>query len=163
MVQWTDRERVFESGKQRNAQGSTRVRELGSDALAQVKRVTGRVGSNVEGVLQFSLERTNQLSSLIRGQMQRQLSAVGVATKVDVLNETRDSFEKLSAAIAALLDQSRRATTEVREAVHEELQRELSTLHVATKDDIAALEAKLPQASATTSKRTSRASAPPTA
>jgi hypothetical protein len=163
MVQRPDSTRFFEEGKQLIARNSTRVHELASDVLARAGRATGQVEATVESAVQAGRERGNELGGLARGQLKRQLSAVGLATKGDVRNETRGSFEELAGVITSLIDQGRRSTAELREAMHEELQRELTALNVATKDDLALLEARVTKTIAKTPRRSSAGKASPPA
>jgi polyhydroxyalkanoate synthesis regulator phasin len=143
MPEGLDWKRLLETGKGFAEQRTSRVRQLASEFVARADVATGQASASVEDLMELSRRRTEELGQTVRGEVQRQLSAVGVATKDDLVTETRRANDQVSASVEELVELSRRRTGELGKTVAEEVQRQLNALDLATKDDVVALERRL--------------------
>jgi polyhydroxyalkanoate synthesis regulator phasin len=143
MPEGLDWKRLLETGREFAEQRTSRVRQLASEFVARADVATGQASASVEDLVDLSRRRTEELGQTVRGEVQRQLSSVGVATKDDLVTETRRANDQVAASVEALVELSRRRTDELAKTVAGEVQRQLHALDLATKDDVVALERRL--------------------
>ena len=84
MPQAPDWQRVLEAGMQFTEMRRTQARAVANDLVAQGHLARDQVSSAVDDILDISRRRTEDLRKIVRKEVQRQLSALGVATKADL-------------------------------------------------------------------------------
>jgi polyhydroxyalkanoate synthesis regulator phasin len=92
-----DWKRALDTGAQFTEMRRSQARKLASDLVAQGQLARHQVGAYVDELVEASRRRSEQLRSIVRTEVERQLGAIGVATKRDL-----DALErKLRAANGA--------------------------------------------------------------
>ncbi len=84
MAQAPDWKRLIEAGQQVTELRRSQARRIVSDLVQQGQVARDQAASVVEELLDASRRRTEELTGLIRTEVQRQLRAVGVATQDDL-------------------------------------------------------------------------------
>ena len=92
-----DWKRALDTGAQFTEMRRSQARKLASDLVAQGQLARNQVGAYVDELVDASRKRSEQLRAIVRTEVERQLGAIGVATKKDL-----DALErKLRAANGA--------------------------------------------------------------
>jgi polyhydroxyalkanoate synthesis regulator phasin len=84
MPQAPDWQRVLEAGMQFTEMRRSQARAVANDLAAQGHLAREQVATAVDDILDISRRRTEDLRNIVRKEVQRQLSALGVATKADL-------------------------------------------------------------------------------
>jgi polyhydroxyalkanoate synthesis regulator phasin len=92
-----DWKRALDTGAQFTELRRSQARKLAADLVAQGQLARHQVGAYVDELVEASRRRSEQLRAIVRTEVERQLGAIGVATKRDL-----DALErKLRAADGA--------------------------------------------------------------
>ena len=92
-----DWKRALDTGAHFTEVRRSQARKLASDLVSQGQLARNQVGAYVDELVEASRRRSEQLRSIVRTEVERQLGAIGVATKRDL-----DALErKLRAANGA--------------------------------------------------------------
>ena len=92
-----DWKRALDTGAQFTEMRRSQARQLASDLVAQGQLARNQVSAYVDELVDASRKRSEQLRSIVRTEVERQLGVIGVATKSDL-----DALErKLRAANGA--------------------------------------------------------------
>jgi len=84
MPQALDWKRLLEAGSQYTEMRRSQARALAADLVAQGHLARDQMASAVEELLEQSRQRREDMRKLIRHEVQRQLGALGLATKADL-------------------------------------------------------------------------------
>jgi polyhydroxyalkanoate synthesis regulator phasin len=84
MPQALDWKRLLESGTQFTEMRRSQARALAADLVAQGHLARDQMTSAVEDLIEQSRQRREDLRKLIQHEVQRQLGAIGLATKADL-------------------------------------------------------------------------------
>jgi polyhydroxyalkanoate synthesis regulator phasin len=84
MPQALDWNRLLEAGSQFTEMRRSQARALAADLVAQGHLARDQMASAVEELLEQSRQRREDLRKVIQKEVQRQLSALGLATKADL-------------------------------------------------------------------------------
>jgi len=84
MPQALDWNRLLEAGSQFTEMRRSQARELAADLVAQGHLERDQMASAVEELLEQSRQRREDLRKVIQKEVQRQLGALGLATKADL-------------------------------------------------------------------------------
>jgi polyhydroxyalkanoate synthesis regulator phasin len=84
MPQALDWKRLLEAGTQFTEMRRSQARALAADLVAQGHLARDQMASAVEELLEQSRRRTEDLRKLVQHEVQRQLGALGLATKADL-------------------------------------------------------------------------------
>jgi len=84
MPQTPDWKRLLETGMQFTEMRRAQARQLAAELVAQGQLARDQVASAVEEILDMSRRRSEELRELVRSEVQRQLSALGLATTDDL-------------------------------------------------------------------------------
>jgi polyhydroxyalkanoate synthesis regulator phasin len=84
MPQALDWKRLLEAGSQYTEMRRSQARELAADLVAQGHLARDQMTAAVEELLEQSRQRREDLRKLIQHEVQRQLGALGLATKTDL-------------------------------------------------------------------------------
>jgi polyhydroxyalkanoate synthesis regulator phasin len=84
MPQALDWKRLLESGTQFTEMRRSQARALAADLVAQGHLARDQMASAVEDLLEQSRQRREDLRKLVQHEVQRQLGAIGLATKADL-------------------------------------------------------------------------------
>jgi polyhydroxyalkanoate synthesis regulator phasin len=103
MPQAPDWQRVLEAGMQFTEMRRTQARAVANDLVAQGHLARDQVATAVDDIVDMSRRRTDDLRKIVRKEVQRQLSALGVATKSDLA--------KLERRIAKMNRETKKADT----------------------------------------------------
>src|SRR5205807_2471396 len=79
-----DWKRLLEAGSQYTEMRRSQARELAADLVAQGHLARDQMTAAVEELLEQSRQRREDLRKLIQHEVQRQLGALGLATKTDL-------------------------------------------------------------------------------
>lgn len=110
-LQW---KRLFDNGRQFTEDRRSQARQLASELVAQGQHTTSQVSAAVEELFERSRRRTDDLQDTVRTGVQRQLSALGIATKDDVA-----ALERRVTQGATRTTKARRAVEHADNAIHE--------------------------------------------
>ena len=83
-LQASDWRRVMETGMQFTELRRSQARTIVSDLVAQGHLAREQMNSAVDEVLEMSRRRSDDLRKLVQHEVQRQLGAIGLATKADL-------------------------------------------------------------------------------
>lgn len=97
MPQPPDWKRVLETGMQFTELRRSQAHRLASDLVAQGQLARDQLGAAVDELIEMSRNRSEELRTVVRTEVQRQLSGLGLATKNDLVALER----RLRAAPAA--------------------------------------------------------------
>src|SRR3979411_579387 len=84
MPQAPDWKRMLEAGTQFTEMRRSQARALAADLVAQGHLARDQMASAVEDLLEQSRQRREDLRKLVQHEVQRQLGAIGLATKADL-------------------------------------------------------------------------------
>ena len=101
MPQAPDWQRVLEAGMQFTEMRRSQARAVANDLVAQGHLAREQVAAAVDDILDMSRRRTDDLRGIVRKEVQRQLSALGVATKGDL--------ERLERRLARVTKEAKKA------------------------------------------------------
>jgi polyhydroxyalkanoate synthesis regulator phasin len=79
-----DWKRVLDTGVSFTELRRSQARKLAADLVAQGKLARNQVSAYVDELVEQSRKRSEELRSIVRTEVQRQLHAVGIATKDDL-------------------------------------------------------------------------------
>src|SRR5437016_9221272 len=84
MPQTPDWKRVLETGMHFTELRRSQARRLASDLVAQGQLARDQIGAAVDELVEISRSRSEELRTIIRSEVQRQLGGLGLATKNDL-------------------------------------------------------------------------------
>jgi polyhydroxyalkanoate synthesis regulator phasin len=84
MPQALDWKRLLESGTQFTEMRRSQARALAADLVTQGHLARDQMAAAVEELIEQSRQRREDLRKLVQHEVQRQLSAIGLATKADL-------------------------------------------------------------------------------
>jgi polyhydroxyalkanoate synthesis regulator phasin len=84
MPQPPDWKRVLETGMHFTELRRSQARRLASDLVAQGQLARDQIGAAVDELVEISRSRSEELRTIIRSEVQRQLGGLGLATKNDL-------------------------------------------------------------------------------
>jgi polyhydroxyalkanoate synthesis regulator phasin len=84
MPQASDWRRVLETGMQFTELRRSQARAIVSDLVAQGHLARDQMGTAVDEVVEMSKRRSDDLRRIVQAEVQRQLGALGLATKADL-------------------------------------------------------------------------------
>jgi polyhydroxyalkanoate synthesis regulator phasin len=84
MPQAPDWKHILEVGMQFTEMRRSQARELAADLVAQGQLARDQMAAAVDEMLAMSRRRTEEFREVVRGEVQRQLGALGLATKDDL-------------------------------------------------------------------------------
>jgi polyhydroxyalkanoate synthesis regulator phasin len=138
MPQPLDVQRLMATGRQLADTGRSQARQLGTDLVAQGRLATEQLSGAVDELVNRpGRERLEELRQMIRAEVQPQLQTLTVAIKKD-LAKGRAVADRIEAAINDLNAHRHEREDALREAVRDEVQRQVRALGLATRDDLAA-------------------------
>jgi polyhydroxyalkanoate synthesis regulator phasin len=140
MAQTLDLKRLLATGRQLTETGRSQALQLGTDLVEQGRQATEQITAAVdELVSRGGRERMEELRQTVRGEVQQQLRTLGSEIKDHLAAQGQLAADRISALVGAQDQQRREQAEAVREAVRDEVQRQLGTLGLATGDDLAVL------------------------
>ena len=83
-IRQPDWKRVLETGAQFTELRRSQAREVVADLVAQGQLARDQMGAAVDEVIEISRRRSDNLRKIVQGEVQRQLGALGLATKADL-------------------------------------------------------------------------------
>ena len=84
MPQAPDWKQLIEAGMQFTEMRRSQAKRIASELLAQGQIARDQVASTVDELVEMSRRRTDELTRLVRHEVQRQLGALGLATREDL-------------------------------------------------------------------------------
>jgi polyhydroxyalkanoate synthesis regulator phasin len=127
--------RLLATGKQITETGRNQAAQLRTDLVEQGRQATDQISAVIEQLVNpVGRGRDEDLRQTVRAEVTAQLRMVESQIK-DHLAEGQLAADR----IAELSRQRREHTEDLREAVREEVQRQISALGLATREDLAAL------------------------
>ena len=84
MAQGPDWKQLIEAGMQFTELRRAQARKIAQDLVAQGQIARDQVASTADQLVDLSRRRTEELSKIVRQEVQRQLGALGLATKEDI-------------------------------------------------------------------------------
>jgi polyhydroxyalkanoate synthesis regulator phasin len=84
MAQAPDWKQLIEAGMQFTELRRAQARKIAQDLVAQGQIARDQVASTADQLVDLSRRRTEELSKIVRQEVQRQLGALGLATKDDI-------------------------------------------------------------------------------
>jgi polyhydroxyalkanoate synthesis regulator phasin len=105
MAQAPDWKQLIEAGMQFTEMRRSQAKRIAGDLLAQGQIARDQVGSTVDELVDLSRRRREEVTTLVRHELQRQLGVLGVATQDDVAR-----LERRIAALSAGAPAARKAT-----------------------------------------------------
>ena len=140
MAQSLDLKRLLATGRQLTETGRSQAVQLGTDLVEQGRQATEQITAAVdELVSRGGRDRVEELRQTIRGEVQQQLRTLAAEIKEHLAAQGQLAAERIAAAVDAREVQQRKHEEELREVVRDEVQRQLTTLGLATREDLAAL------------------------
>jgi polyhydroxyalkanoate synthesis regulator phasin len=140
MAQSLDLKRLLATGRQLTETGRSQAVQLGSDLVEQGRQATEQISAAVdELVSRGGRDRIEELRQTIRGEVQQQLRTLAAEIKDHLAAQGQLAAERIAAAVDAREVQQRKHEEELREVVRDEVQRQLTTLGLATREDLVAL------------------------
>jgi len=139
MAQPLDVKHLLATGKQFSDSGRSQARQLGSDLVSQGRQATEQIAARIDDLAgRASRERIEELLQSLRGDVQRELRMLRELLTVD-LARVEGAVDRIGAAVSEARNERREREEELRESMRDELQRQLSLLGLATREDVAAL------------------------
>jgi polyhydroxyalkanoate synthesis regulator phasin len=83
-IRQPDWKRVLETGAQFTELRRSQAREVVADLVAQGQLARDQMGAAVDEVIEISRRRSDNLRKIVQSEVQRQLGAIGLATKADL-------------------------------------------------------------------------------
>jgi polyhydroxyalkanoate synthesis regulator phasin len=158
MAQPLDVKRLLATGKQITETGRTQAAQLGNDLVEQGRQATDQISAVIEQLINpVGRGRDEDLRQTVRAEVTEQLRRVESQIK-DHLADGQLAADR----IAELSRQRREHAEDLREAVREEVQRQISALGLATREDLAALGDTIQEQLAALEGRLERQAALPT-
>jgi polyhydroxyalkanoate synthesis regulator phasin len=105
MAQAPDWKQMIEAGMAFTEMQRSQARRIASDLLAQGQIARDQVSSTVDELVDLSRRRREELTSIVRNELQRQLGSLGLATREDL-----GRLERRMAALANAAPAARKAT-----------------------------------------------------
>ena len=140
MAQSLDLKRLLATGRQLTETGRSQAVQLGTDLVEQGRQATEQITAAVdELVSRGGRDRVEELRQTIRGEVQQQLRTLAAEIKDHLAAQGQLAAERIAAAVDAREVQQRKHEEELREVVRDEVQRQLTTLGLATREDLVAL------------------------
>jgi polyhydroxyalkanoate synthesis regulator phasin len=96
MAQAPDWKQLIETGMQFTEMRRSQAKRIAQELVAQGQIARDQVSSTVDELVDMSRRRTDELSRIVRHEVQRQLGALGLATKEDL-----ERVERRIAAVTA--------------------------------------------------------------
>ena len=84
MPQTPDWKRLLETGMEFTEMRRSRARQIAADLAAQGQLARDQVSATVDELIDASRERSEKFRGAVRTEVQRQLGALGLATKADI-------------------------------------------------------------------------------
>jgi polyhydroxyalkanoate synthesis regulator phasin len=84
MAQTPNWQQLLEAGMQFTEMRRSQARRIAQDLVSQGQIARDQLASTVDELVDMSRRRTDDLTKLVRHEVQRQLGALGVATKADL-------------------------------------------------------------------------------
>lgn len=141
MPQPLDLNRLLEAGRHLTESGRSQARDLGTDLVAQGRVASEYVSAVVDDLVgRPGRERTEELRQSVRAEVEHHLSTLGAAMQEDVASTARVAVDQIIVAGDELRDQLQASAGMLRDAVRDEVQRQLRGLGLATQGDLARLE-----------------------
>jgi polyhydroxyalkanoate synthesis regulator phasin len=84
MPQTPDWKRLLETGMEFTEMRRSRARQIAADLAAQGQLARDQVSATVDELIEASRERSEKFRDVVRAEVQRQLGALGLATKADL-------------------------------------------------------------------------------
>jgi polyhydroxyalkanoate synthesis regulator phasin len=84
MAQAPDWKQLIEAGMQFTEMRRSQAKRIAGDLLAQGQIARDQVASTVEELVDMSRRRREELTAIVRHELQRQLAVIGVATQEDL-------------------------------------------------------------------------------
>ena len=140
MPQPVDFKRLLASGRQLTESGRSQARQLGTELVEQGRQATEQISAAVDELVnRGGQERVEELRFTVRSEVQQQLRALRCEINDRLALQGQLVADAIASAVDALGSGGREDAEASREAVHDEVQRQLSTLGLATREDLAAL------------------------
>ena len=105
MAQGPDWKQLIETGMQFTEMRRSQAKRVAQELLSQGQIARDQVASTVDELVEMSRRRTDELSRIVRHEVQRQLGALGLATKEDL-----ERLERRVAAVSTGPVAARKAT-----------------------------------------------------
>jgi polyhydroxyalkanoate synthesis regulator phasin len=83
-IRQPDWKRVLETGAQFTELRRSQAREVVADLVSQGQLARDQMGAAVDEVIEISRRRSDNLRKVVQSEVQRQLGALGLATKADL-------------------------------------------------------------------------------
>jgi polyhydroxyalkanoate synthesis regulator phasin len=132
-LQASDWRRVMETGMQFTELRRSQARTIVSDLVAQGHLAREQMNSAVDEVLEMSRRRSDDLRKLVQHEVQRQLGAIGLATKADLVALERRVASAKAASAKKSTGPAKRATAAAKPKVEKAAPRTSSSKSVASK------------------------------
>ena len=84
MPQTLDWKRLLETGMEFTEMRRSRARQIAADLVSQGQLAKDQVSATVDEIMDASRERSDKFRGAVRAEVQRQLGALGLATKADI-------------------------------------------------------------------------------
>ena len=84
MPQTLDWKRLLETGMEFTEMRRSRARQIAADLVSQGQLAKDQVSATVDEIMDASCERSDKFRGAVRAEVQRQLGALGLATKADI-------------------------------------------------------------------------------
>ena len=140
MAQSLDLKRLLATGRQLTETGRSQALQLGTDLVEQGRQATEQITAAVdELVSRGGRDRIEDLRQTIRGEVQQQLRTLASEIKDHLAAQGQLAADQIAAAVDAREVQQRKHEEELREVVRDEVQRQLTALGLATREDLVAL------------------------
>ncbi|MDP9335191.1 MAG: hypothetical protein M3Q30_18060 [Actinomycetota bacterium] len=144
MAQSLDLKRLLETGRQLTETGRNQALQLGTDLVEQGRQATEQISAAVDELVgRGGRDRLEELRQTVRGEVQQQLRTVASELKEHLVAQGQLAADRIAAAVDARDEQQRKHAEELREVVRaevrDEVQRQLASLGLATREDLAAL------------------------
>jgi polyhydroxyalkanoate synthesis regulator phasin len=101
MPQAPDWKQLVEAGMQFTEMRRSQAKRIAQDLMAQGQIARDQVAATVDELVEMSRRRTDELTRIVRQEVQRQLGALGIAT--------RDDLERVERRIAAVASPASKA------------------------------------------------------
>jgi polyhydroxyalkanoate synthesis regulator phasin len=140
MAQSLDLKRLLASGRQLTETGRSQALQLGTDLVEQGRHATEQISAAVDELVgRGGRDRIEELRQTVRGEVQEQLRTLASELKDHLVAQGQLAADRIAAAVDARDEQLRKHAEELRELVSDEVQRQLATLDLATREDLVAL------------------------
>jgi polyhydroxyalkanoate synthesis regulator phasin len=132
-------ERLLASGKQITDTGRTQALQLRTDLVEQGRLATDQISAVVDRLVNpIGRERIEDLRQTVRGEVQHELRMMRESLSED-LAKIESVVDRITGVVNETDTRRRGDVEELVEVVRDEVQRQLTALGLATRDDVAAL------------------------